>query len=103
GAIRTVTTVSSASAAGPTGAVGGIPVEFAHTEQGAVAASASYVRTIAAAVSGGYGARALEVLAVPPLSELAASNARGLAAAGRLLSGSSGVAFVRVWPLGYRV
>lgn len=98
-----VTSIASPVALGPSRTIDGIPVGFAHSEPGAVAAATSYVRTVSAALGGGYGARALAVLTVPPLSLKARSDAQQLQQGEAIVRGRSGVRLTGLWPLGYRV
>lgn len=104
-ASRTVTSVAVRPGPGPAGVAGAIPVGFAHSERGAVAAAGNYLTVLSRALSPGASwswAEAVRVLTTTPLTARALGGAHGSATIARRLARSGAWLYMGSWLLGYR-
>jgi hypothetical protein len=105
-ASRTVPSRPVSPALGPVGLVGAIPVGFAHSQRGAVAAAGNYLTVLSRALSPAARSswpQAVRVLTVAPLRARALQGAAASASIARRLARSGSSFYLGSWLLGYRV
>jgi hypothetical protein len=103
---RTATARTSTPGPGPWRVLGGVPLGFARSERGAVAAAGNYLTVLSRALTPGaafWWERAVRALTLAPLTARALSGSAASATIARRLQRSGSSFYLGSWLLGYRV
>ena len=105
-AARTATARTSTPGPGPWRVLGGVPVGFARSERGAVAAAGNYLTVLSRALTPGaafWWERAVRALTIAPLTAHALSGSAASATIARRLQRSGSSFYLGSWLVGYRL
>jgi hypothetical protein len=103
---RTTTERTTTVGPGPWRVLGGVPLGFARSERGAVAAAGNYLTMLSRALTPGAAfswERAVRALTVAPLTARALSGSAASATMARRLARSGSSFYLGSWLVGYRV